>query len=286
MTPSASPDVILATCGKQPELTPSDAVLAAALAARGARVSVAPWDLVSANGAQPRTVCLRSTWDYHRRIGEFKDWLGAVAAGNRVVNPVATVLWNLDKQYLRELEKQGIAIPETRWFEPGEQPYLSDVLKAHGWERAVLKPRISATAYGTHLIKPGVLLMGNDWAQALATGGLIQEFVPEIQTGGEISLLYFGGAFSHAVRKTPAAGDYRVQGEFGGGAAAVEAPGSLVAFGTRVLEAAGRPWSYARVDVVEAGRGPVLMELELIEPELFLHLVPEAGEKLAEKLLK
>ena len=274
-------DIVLATCAKQPDLTPSDSLLAEALAARGARVQARPWDQITGGDV----VVLRSTWDYHRRIGEFREWLERIAAVSRLVNPLETVRWNLDKQYLRELEQKGIPMPRARWFEPGEQPYLSDVLKANGWERAVLKPRISATAYGTHLIKPGVLLMGNDWSQSLATGGLIQEFVPEVQTAGEVSLVYFGGAFSHAVRKRTASGDYRVQLEFGGSAEAFEATPAMMAFGLSVLAAAARPWVYARVDVVETAAGLLLMELELIEPELFLHLSPEGAERLAKALL-
>lgn len=274
-------DIVLATCRAQPTLTPSDWLLAEALRARGAHVRAAPWDDIEDGDV----VVLRSTWDYHRRVGEFRAWLEAIAQRSRLINPLETVLWNLDKRYLRELERKGIAMPAARWFEPGEQPYLSDVLKANGWERAVLKPRISATAHGTHLIRPGVLLMGNDWAPALATGGLIQEFVPEIQQSGEISLVYLGGAFSHAVRKVTAGGEFRVQAEFGGRTETVDADAALVAFGGRVLEAASVPWVYARVDVVEAAGGPLLMELELIEPELFLRDAAGGAALLAANLL-
>lgn len=258
-------------------------MLAAALEQRGVRVHAVPWDLITPGRAM---VCLRSTWDYHTRLDEFRDWLEEMSERDaKVVNPLDTVQWNLDKRYLRDLERRGIAIPVTRWFDPGIRPAIDDVLEEEGWGQAVLKPRVSATAFGTHLVERGTALSADDWAQCLAAGAMVQAFVPEIRTGGEMSLMFIGGAFSHAVRKTPAAGDYRVQGEFGGRDALAQAEGFLVDFGRRVLEAAGRPWSYARVDVVVTARGPVLMELELIEPELFFYLAPSGAALLAQTLL-
>lgn len=230
-------------------------------------------------------MCLRSTWDYHRRIDEFRAWLEAVALGCRLVNPLETVRWNLDKRYLAELERAGIAIPVTRWFEPGIRPDLAEVLEEEGWDQAVLKPRISATAWGTHLVQPASVLTMEEWKPALASGAMVQHLVPEIRTAGEISLVFVAGRFSHAVSKRSTSGDYRIQQEFGGVDRPIDVSGSLIAFGERVLAAAARPWTYARVDLVETARGPVLMEVELIEPELFFALAAAAAERLAEALL-
>jgi len=233
---------------------------------------------------------VRSAWDYHTRIDEFRDWLEGMEGlegldGFMLANPAKTIRWNLDKRYLGDLERRGIAIPVTRFFEPGIRPSLADVLEEEGWDQAVLKPRVSATAFGAHRVEWGTVLSAGDWAQCLKTGALVQAFVPEIRSSGEVSLVFIAGRFSHAVRKTPAAGEYRVQSEFGGADALVVADDYLVQFGLRVLETAGQPWLYARVDVVEAARGPVLMELELIEPELFFVLAPSAAALLAEALL-
>jgi glutathione synthase/RimK-type ligase-like ATP-grasp enzyme len=273
--------ILLATCLEQPGLTASDSILARALEARGAEVHALPWDRILSSGGQ--TVCLRSTWDYHRRIDEFRAWLQAVATGCRLINPLETVLWNADKRYLRELERGGIAIPVTRWFEPAMAPRLGDVLDEEGWDQAVLKPRVSATAFGTHLVAADTELSAADWQPSLRAGGMIQEFVPEVRSAGELSLMYLAGRFSHAVRKRSGSGDYRVQMD--AVAERTEASGEVVAFGSRVLRAAGTPWTYARVDVVETRRGPLLMELELIEPELFFTLAPEAADLLAEALI-
>jgi hypothetical protein len=276
-------DIILATCQAQPGLTPADALLRAELEQRGASVTVAPWDVVSPAVAG-RLVCLRSTWDYHRRWPEFQRWIGNFAQRSGALwNPPATVLWNADKLYLRDLAAAGVALPPTHWFEAGVRPELPALLRDWGLSRGVLKPRISATAYGTHLVSPEMLPSDSDWRHVDAVGGLFQGFVGEIETLGEVSLIFIDGAFSHAVRKQPARGDYRVQSDFGGSweAAVVQSP--LVEFGASVLAAASRPWLYARVDVVEARGGPVLMELELIEPQLFL--TPAAAERMAEALV-
>ncbi len=263
------PHVVLATCRSKPALTPGDALLAAALERSGATVEALPWDAVPPG--DPGVVCLRSTWDYHHRWPEFRAWITGFGGGAvRLWNPAETVLWNADKIYLRELEQAGVALPRTRWIEPGERPDSDAVLREWRLPRAVLKPRISATAHGTHLIVPGRGPSEEDWSALDACGGLLQAFVPEIESRGEISLVYLDGGYSHAVRKRPAGGDFRVQREFGGTLEGVSPAEPVLAFGDGVLGAVTRPWLYARVDLVEADRGPLLMELELIEPDLFL----------------
>ena len=149
--------------------------------------------------------------------------------------------------------------------------------------RAVLKPRVSATAFGTYRLEAGHVLGEEEWAPLEASGGLVQAFVPEVETLGEISLIYLGGAFSHAVLKRPAVGDFRVQTDFGGSLQPVAPRAAVRSFGDRVLTAVTRPWLYARVDLIDAAAGPVLMELELIEPDLFL--TPAAAARLATALL-
>lgn len=274
--------VVLATCRPKPALTPGDALLADALGRLGATVVAAPWDAVDP-AREPGVVCLRSTWDYHLRWDEFRAWVGAFEDRGRLWNPAATVLWNADKGYLRDLAAAGVALPRTRWVEPGRRPDVAALLEEWGATRAVLKPRVSATAYGTHLVPPEATLEEGDWAALERSGCLLQEFVPEIRTRGEVSLVFLAGGFSHAVRKRARQGDFRVQGDFGGSLEAVDPGDAPVEFGERVLAAAGRPWLYARVDLVETGSGPVLMELELIEPDLFL--TPDAAARLARELV-
>lgn len=276
--------IVLATCRSKPALTSSDALLAAELERAGASVVAMPWDAVTPARADTGVVCLRSTWDYHRRWTEFQAWVGSFAnEDGRLWNPAETVLWNADKLYLRELGEAGIALPRTRWFEPGERPDCGAVLREWKVARAVLKPRISATAFGTYLVTAGPTLSDEEWTPLEASGGLLQAFVPEVESQGEISLVYLDEAFSHAVRKRPAGGDFRVQRDFGGSLEEMVPSRGVRAFGDAVLAAVSRPRLYARVDLVETDRGPVLMELELIEPDLFLN--PAAAALLAAALL-
>jgi glutathione synthase/RimK-type ligase-like ATP-grasp enzyme len=274
---------MLATCRTKPALTPGDGRLAAALRELGATVVAAPWDTIEPAGAAG-VVCLRSTWDYHLRWDEFRDWVGSFEDTGRLWNPPSTVLWNADKLYLRDLASAGIALPRTRWFEPGERPGVAALLEEWGAARAVLKPRISATAYGTHVISRGAGIGAADWPALERSGCLLQLFVPEIQSRGEISLVFLDGGFSHAVRKRPVAGDFRVQADFGGSLEPATPSGDTIGFGEAVLAAAARPWLYARVDLVETDGGPVLMELELIEPDLFL--TPDGATRLAAALIE
>lgn len=263
--------IVFATCQAQPDLTPADALLSAELQRRGARVTAAPWDAITPPTAAPTIVCLRSTWDYHRRWPEFQRWVSSFAdRPGTLWNPAETVLWNADKLYLRELAAAGVRLPLTHWFDPGERPDCAALLRGWGLSRGVLKPRISATAYGTYVVSPEQGLTDADWRHLDEVGGLLQAFVPEIETRGEVSLIFIDGAFSHAVRKRPAQGDFRVQHDFGGSWEPAIVEPTLREFGEAVLAAVSRPWLYARVDVVETHQAPVLMELELIEPQLFL----------------
>jgi glutathione synthase/RimK-type ligase-like ATP-grasp enzyme len=275
--------IVLATCQSKPAATSSDGLLAAALERGGAEVVARPWDEIDPAG-DPGIVCLRSTWDYHHRLEEFRSWVrGLETRRVPLWNPAETVLWNADKIYLRELAEAGIALPRTAWFEPGRRPEVDGVMREWGLSGVVVKPRVSATAYGTHRVVAGERLDDEEWRSLEASGCLIQEFIPEVASKGEVSLVYLDGTYSHAVLKRPAGGDFRVQTDFGGSLERVKADGRVRAFGDAVLAAFHRPWLYARVDLVDAAAGPVLMELELIEPDLFLE--PAGAERLAAALL-
>ena len=275
--------ITLATCRPLPALTASDALLRRALESRGADVLVSPWQDIDPTG--PATlVCPRSTWDYFHRWPEFRCWLESFGARPLLVNPLETLLWNADKLYLRELEEAGVALPFTRWFEPGERPDADAFLRRSGTSRAVLKPRVSGTAYATHVMEAGTRLSDEQWGPLEAVGSLLQAFVPEI-AGGEVSLVYLDGDFSHAAHKLPAPGDFRVQVDHGGTVERYRADAALRAFADRVLAAVSHPWLYARVDVVRTASGPVLMELELLEPDLFFPESPAGAERLADALM-
>ena len=280
--------VIFATCHDRPLVAPDDEPLAAALRGRGVTVTPMPWteiDRYALVDAPP--VLLRSTWDYHRSPMVFWSWLTAVGASGRTVwNTPSIARGNIDKVYLQQLETRGIAIPKTRWLVRPDQATVRQVLADEEWDRAVLKPRIAATAYGTFLVTRESELSDRDLAPTRSSGALLQEFVPEIESHGEISAVYCDGVFSHAVSKRAKAGDYRVQQDFGGSVEPMTPSPELLSFTDRVMSTVNGPTLYARVDVVETSRGPLLMELELIEPELYFLYVPAAATTFANAILK
>ena len=281
-------NLIFATCEHQPLVAPDDAPLAEALLARGISVTPIPWteiDPYAVLDAPP--VVLRSTWDYHRVPTLFRAWLESLTDSGRTVWNDATIArGNIDKIYLRQFESRGIAIPQTQWLHHIDNDAIAQALANAGWDRAVFKPRIAATAYGTFLVSRGVQLSDEDLAPARASGALLQEFVPDIEHSGEISLVYVDGAFSHAVSKHAKSGDFRVQQDFGGSVKPMAPSSTLLSFADRVMaQVTGSPL-YARVDVVETNGGPLLMELELIEPELYFLHVPAAAGTLANAILR
>jgi len=279
--------VVFATCAHQPFIAPDDQPLANALRALGYQVVPEPWTDIDPNthlAADP--VVLRSTWDYHRVPTMFRAWLEAMADSGRVLlNPPDVARDNVDKVYLQALHAAGIAIPRTRWIEKPDQASLADALREEGWTQAVVKPRISATAHGTFLIAADALPSDDDLAPARASGALVQEFIPEIRDRGELSLVFAGGQFSHAVVKHGKADDFRVQQDFGGVVAPAMPSAPALAFAESVMTHVPASCVYARVDIVESARGPLLMELELIEPELYFSIVPGSAERMARAIV-
>ncbi|HSC98025.1 MAG TPA: hypothetical protein VLI21_03910 [Casimicrobiaceae bacterium] len=231
-------------------------------------------------------IVLRSTWDYHRMPTMFSSWLEALNDSGRATwNPPDVAIANIDKIYLKDLEGAGIAVPTTRWIERADVTSLDRVMREEGWDRAVLKPRIAATAYGTFLIERGSSLTDDDVAPARASGALLQEVIPEVAERGEVSMIYLAGAFSHAVLKRAKRGEFRVQQDFGGRVEPTTPSPAIRAFADHVMTQVPPTCLYARVDAVDSGRGPLLMELELIEPELYFLFVPDAADRMARLLI-
>jgi hypothetical protein len=284
-------DIALVTCPRLLDLTPDDHPLRDALRARGAQVHAVSWDAPSVSWTRFDAVVLRSCWDYHLRFPEFRRWLDGLEADQvRLWNPPAVIRWNYDKSYLRDLDRDGVRLPGTAWLAPGEAPDLARLLVARGWEQAVVKPQISASAHETWRTDPRQAVSDQPRLERLLRigGVLVQEFVPEVVTAGELSLVYVAGEFSHAVRKRvgAGAGEFRVQERFGGWAEPATAGRAALAAGSRVLGRVPGPWLYARVDGVERGEAFLVMELEVFEPQLFLEFSPAATRRLAEAILE
>lgn len=277
--PRAPPRVGLVTSEGWPLLSADDRRLPPELARGGLTAVPVVWSDPAVDWASFAALVLRSTWDYHLRFEAFTGWLRRLrSAGAPLWNPPDTALWNADKRYLADLEAAGVPVVPTAWVEGGAA--VPDALRRRGWPEAVVKPTRSATAWRTLRVRAG------DDAPALGGPLMVQPFLPAIASDGEWSLVFVDGAYSHAVRKRPAAGDFRVQEDFGGSTVAAPAPSSLVAAAERALAAVPGPWLYARVDGVRDGAGLLLMELELLEPSLFLGHAPKAAARLARAIAR
>jgi hypothetical protein len=205
-----------------------------------------------------------------------------------MLNPAETVLWNMDKAYLQDLERNGVKVVPTVWLRKGEPADLRAILERHAWDEAVIKPSISATAFKTWRTTLADAPNSNTELQQMLAAAdlLVQPFIKEVAEKGEWSLVFFGGEYSHAVLKRPRNGDFRVQERYGGSSRRETPPAELVARASEVLSLASKPWSYARVDGVEVDGELMLMELELIEPYLFLSEHPQAAQRFAEAIVR
>jgi glutathione synthase/RimK-type ligase-like ATP-grasp enzyme len=264
-------------------LTEDDRLALEPLARRGVDVQPLVWDDPAVEWSRYAGLVLRSTWDYHRKGPAFLAWLDRLAAaGCRLWNPVRLVRWNMDKTYLRDLSARGIPISPTEWLAAGRPAGLAGILDRTGWPAAVVKPTLSATAFLTWTASPESAAADQKKLDDMLRRGsvLVQRFEEAI-TAGEWSLVYFAGRFSHSVIKRPAAGDFRVQKEYGGTSHPAEAPERVRLVADRVLGAVELPWLYARVDLVDSESGVRLMELEMLEPDLFLRHDPGAAERFA-----
>ncbi|MCW5877396.1 MAG: hypothetical protein KIS80_00840 [Anaerolineales bacterium] len=280
--------IAFATDKSFPNLTDGDTLAADVLRGRSQQVDGCCWDDPEVDWTAYDLVVLRSTWDYHLRAAEFVAWLDRLdAAKVQVANPTDVLRWNMDKIYLSDLQEAGVAVLPSVWLPQGAQVDLSALLAEKNWQEGVIKPMVSAAAHETLRVDPSTAVeLQPRFAEMLRAGGVIvQSFASEIQSQGEWSLLFFDRQFSHAVIKQPQAGDFRVQRDFGGRAAAAEAPAALVGQAAAVLEAIEADLLYARVDAIERQGKLLLMELELIEPYLFLELDPGAAVRLVDAVV-
>ena len=257
--------------------------LAGALASAGIAVDPSPWtahvDDATVLTGYPLVLPL-IVWGYHR---DHSRWMQGCEtwsrAGVPMLNPPSVIGWNSDKSYLGRLAGKGAAIPPTIWVDGPTQADVDAAFERFGTGVVIIKPRVSGGAWKTLRLSRGERLEGAPDGPAM-----IQPYLPSIETEGETSLLFFGGALSHAVNKRPVAGEFRIQVQFGGQYAAVaEPPAGALALAQQTLAAIDEDLLYARIDMAQGPGGEwLLMEAELIEPDFYLGSAPEGGRRFAE----
>ena len=273
------PAVALATCAELPDLHDDDVPLLVALREAGVEARAAVWDDPAVDWSGFELVVVRSTWDYVARLEPFLAWAVGVP---HLANPAAVLAWNTDKRYLRRLGEVGVPVVPTVWLEPGEAYATPE-------DEHVVKPVVSAGGRDTARYAAGADSSAH--AAALLAAGravMVQPYQAAVDVEGETSLVFLDGVFSHAARKAPVlapgAGhpdDVEITARTATAAQREVAEAALAA-----VPVAGS-LLYARVDLLPGADGaPLLIELELTEPSLFLATAPGSAQRLAEAVLR
>lgn len=276
--------IALVTAGHVDPAKTDDRLLAPAMMARGHKVEWLAWDHAGVDWAGFDRVVLRSCWDYHRRLEAFTDWLGRCEREHvALVNPAQVVVSNLHKRYLAAIQAAGLGVPRFVIVPRGQETRLGELFAKLGTHDAVIKPAVSASAWNTwRTVDERMPDNQRRLAELLDEHDMmVQAFVPEVLERGEWSLMLFGGRLSHAVLKRAKPGDFRSQAEFGGLIETAELPSELAAVGAAALRALAPAAAFARIDLVEARNGPLIMEVELVEPVLFFAYAAGAAERFA-----
>ena len=264
-----------------------DRLVKEALEQLGYSVGRVDWADPTVDWASCEAAIFRTTWDYFDRFAEFSEWMDRASAHTRFLNPVETIRWNMDKHYLPELEERGIHLPPTLVLETGDPRSLAGLLAETGWKEAIIKPCVSGGAKNTFRINStNVAGLEDSYRTLIAQEAfLVQPLLTNILTEGELSLMVIGGEVTHAVRKVAKSGDFRVQDDWGGTVLPHTPTAEEMNVARMAVEAVWPRPAYARVDLVRDNQGQLaLMELELIEPEMWFRKRPAAAVALAKEV--
>ncbi|OJH37403.1 ATP-grasp domain-containing protein [Cystobacter ferrugineus] len=266
-------DIALVTASTFPDCRPDETLLAEALAARGVRAGPVIWDDPTVDWSRFRLALIRTAWDSDKRRDEFVTWAERAGAQCPLWNPPEVLRWNTHKSYLRELESRGVPIVPTAWLERGSTPDVEALLAERGWSDAVVKPAVSAGARDTLRVRgPAELPAVRELVARVLPHKdmMVQPYISSVEGHGERSMLFFGGEYTHAILRPAALSDR--PGYDSTFAEPLTSTEEERAFARKVLDATGFELLYARVDMARDERGALrLMELEITEPNLFLH---------------
>jgi glutathione synthase/RimK-type ligase-like ATP-grasp enzyme len=258
-----------------------DSLLHSLLSQKGLNVHREIWDDPTVRWEDYGLLLIKSTWDYYEKISAFYQWLDKIAAlGIPMLNPYSIIKWNSDKHYLQEMAAAGFNVIPSAIIENGAASALAPFFSQFNTQQLIIKPCVSGGARNTFTVTPHNLPELQPRIDALVQeeAYLVQPFIKEIETAGEWSFIFFNGTLNHCVVKRPRSGDFRVQLAHGG-TVHIETPDpSHVKSAAAFVEKFAKDCLYARVDAVIINNKFTLMELELIEPYLFLGTVPGGYE--------
>jgi hypothetical protein len=272
----------IATCRPLPEPDADEDLLLGALSAAGVEAEMSAWHDPAA-WEFPAPTVIRSTWDYIHRLRPFAEWVVKVSSVAPLWNPAKIIFDNLHKRYLLELASRGVPVTPTTVLDRGSEVNLATLCGARGWNDIVIKPAVGAGSFETHHVRGSSAEAADILRRLLDERDvLVQPFLRAVEGHGERALVWIDGEFTHAVRKSP---------RFAGNDEQVSEAMPISAAERRVGEAALAPIArellYARVDVAPADDGtPVVMEVELVEPSLFLKQHPPALQRLVQGIVR
>jgi len=280
--------IALLSCQDLTNFVCDDGLLIEPLAELGFKADFVSWDEPNADWKTYDIAIIRATWDYTQRLDEFLEALNRIeASGCRLYNSLPVTKWNARKTYLLDLERQGVEIVPTKILESFESSaQCLDFFDFWQTPEIVVKPTVSASAHSTFRIQRKALgEVESAMVKALQKSEvMVQPFIQSIVEKGEVSLHFMNGEFSHAIRKLPKPGDFRVQEEHGGTITSFTPSEDLKWTARKVMEALPEPCLYGRIDLVEGTKEGkwLLMEAELIEPSLYLRTDPQAPRRFAQ----
>ena len=247
------------------------------------------WARKDMDWSQYKCVVFRTTWDYFDRFEEFSQWLDDVSKQTKLCNPYSMIKWNMDKHYLKDLESKGIPVTPSRFVEKGSTVNIEDEILKSGWHELVIKPCVSGAARHTYRVnKLNAKAIETVVNKLLKYESFVyQPFLESVLTQGEDTLMLFDGKFSHAIRKLAKPGDFRVQDDHGGTVHDYQPDAEQIEFAEKAMAVCSTLPSYGRVDMVRDNQGKLaLMELEMIEPELWLRKHPPSAKLFAESIAR
>ncbi len=273
-----------------------------ALKRRGVQSSVEAWDDPSVDWSRYDLSVNRTTSNYMLDPRKYLDWARRAEKETVIWNPRGVLEWNYHKGYLLKLQKEGVPVPPTIMINQDSEEPLSRHLEGLDWGEFVVKPAVTAGSFGLRRYKDASpeaeahfrRLNREGYVQVAPDGTeyhcppcdtIVQEYQPEIEDAGESSLIYFGGAYSHAVIKKPKGGDFRCHPMWGADMKTHKATRGELKVAEAALDAVGEPTEYARIDILTTRRGPVIIEAELIEPNLFFDFFPQTVDSFAEHIV-
>ncbi|MEE1655775.1 hypothetical protein VB618_06175 [Microvirga sp. CF3062] len=278
--------ILIATCSEYPHPTPNLEALLGALRAEGMEATYLPWKttpletFIATDAVLP--LCC---WDYYDDPGRFLAWIDALQArGARLLNPPELLRWNFRKTYLLELAAVGLAVPKTIRVTDSSADTVAQVMEQEGWRTAVLKPVSSQNGHGIQKLDRADRAQ---WSvEGTAGDMLLQEFQEDIGALGETTMTFIDGAFSHAVRRVLKAGEWRANPQYGITYERVEVSRDLIEAAQGYIDFLPQTPLYARVDGLVRSSGFMLMELELIDPYLYLEFAPGSADVMARAVLQ